>query len=83
MPRTRIKATAYKKNDLPKFIRHKLATEEKKQSDLADLLGISPAAFTNRMHKGLFSYTDLVEIFAEVGATDDEIIRLMRKDRYK
>lgn len=81
MPRVRTKITDYKKNDLPKFIRSKMAWSGKTQNDLARLIGITPASFTNRMQKGLFSYTDLIEILNEVGATDEEIIHLMRKDK--
>lgn len=83
MPRVRVKATEYKRADLPKFIKKKLIDSNKKQSDIAQLLGITPASLTNRMQKGLFSYSDLVEIFSMVGATDEEIIALMRKENFK
>lgn len=83
MPRVKINSIKYKLVDLPVYIRTKMITANKTQADLARAIGITPASFTNRMQKGLFSYSDLVLILAEVGATDDEIIKLFRKDYFK
>ena len=49
-----------------------------RQEDLSKLLGISQPAFSNRMKKGLFSYSDLLELLKELDATDEEILRLMK-----
>lgn len=83
MPRVRINSTKYKTADLPKFIRSKLVDSNLEQKDLAVAIGITPQAFSNRMKKGLFSYSELVNILAEVKASDEEIVRLMKKEDYK
>lgn len=46
--------------------------------DIAEQIGIKPAAFTKRMESGRFDYSELVKIFKFLKATDEEIIQLMK-----
>ena len=47
--------------------------------DIAEQIGIKPAAFTRRMESGHFDCLEMVKIFDFLGATNEEIIGLMRK----
>lgn len=46
--------------------------------DLANLLGITGASFSNRMKTGKFDYAEIVKIFEFLNATDREIIEIMK-----
>lgn len=83
MPRIRVNAIQYKQKDLAHYIRYKMAWSGKTQTQIAEVLGISQPALSKKMRTGTFGYAELVKILAEVEATDEEIIRLMRKDIYK
>lgn len=78
MPRVRIKKKEYMVNDLVKWINHRRADLNLRQSDLAELLGISQPALSNRLEKGLFDYTDMIKILKVLNATDEEILKLMK-----
>lgn len=78
MPRVRIKKKEYMVNDLVKWINHRRADLNLRQRDLAELLGISQPALSNRLEKGLFDYTDMIKIFKVLNATDEEILKIMK-----
>lgn len=46
--------------------------------DLADLLGITKASFSNRMQTGKFDYLEIVKIFEFMNATDRERLEVMK-----
>ena len=46
--------------------------------DLADLIGISGAAFSTRMQTGKFDYSEIVKIFDFLNATDRERLEVMK-----
>lgn len=77
MPRVRIKKKEYKVSDLSKWIVSKMYERHLKQEYLAECIGISQPAFCNRLKKGLFSYDELLTLFKELEATDEEKLRLM------
>lgn len=78
MPRVRIKKKEYMVNDLVKWINCRRADLNLRQRDLAELLGISQPALSNRLEKGLFNYTDMIQILKVLNATDEEILKLMK-----
>lgn len=78
MPRVTINKKKYKVKDISTWIAGKMFEKKLRQEDLSKLLGISQPAFSNRMKKGLFSYSDLLELLKELDATDEEILRLMK-----
>lgn len=78
MPRVTIKKKEYKVSDLSKYLVMKMYENQLHQKDLAKMIGISPPAFCGRMKKGLFSYEELITLIAELNATDDEILKLMK-----
>ena len=77
MPRVAIKKKEYMVNDLSKWIIGKMYEKHLKQENLAQAIGISQPAFCNRLKKGLFSYEDMLTLFKELEATDEEKLRLM------
>lgn len=81
MPRVKINVIKYKQKDLAQYIRSKMAWSGKTQTQIAEVLGISQPALSKKMRSGTFGYVELLKIFSEVGATDEEIIHLMRKDK--
>lgn len=78
MPRVSIKKKEYMVNDLVKWINRRRADLNLRQRDLAELLGISQPALSNRLEKGLFDYTDMIQILNVLNATDEEILKLMK-----
>ena len=80
MPRVAIKKKEYKIKDLAGWIVGKMHTKRLKQSELAGSINISQAALSIRLSNGkdLFSYGDLLTLFKELEATDEEILRLMK-----
>lgn len=46
--------------------------------DLADLLGITKASFSNRIQTGKFDYLEIVKIFEFMNATDRERPEVMK-----
>ncbi len=78
MPRVNIKRKEYKISDLSKWIVAKMYEMNITQSDLANMIGISQPAFSNRLKKGLFSYEDMITLLKELKATDIEILTLMK-----
>lgn len=78
MPRVAIKKKEYKVSDFSKWIVTKMYEHHLKQSDLAELIGISQPAFCNRLKKGLFSYSEILTLLEKLSATDEEILRLMK-----
>ncbi len=85
MPRVAIKKKDYMIADLPSWIVGKMYTKGLKQKDLANLLGITPQAFSFRLRKNgrgdpkdVFSYGDLLTLFKALDATDEEILRLTK-----
>lgn len=80
MPRVTINRKKYMIADLPGWIIGRMHTKKKKQVDIAKEIGITQSALSLRLSQGVdsFSYGDLLTIFKELDATDEEIIRLMR-----
>ena len=78
MPRVAIKKKTYMVSDLIKWRAGKMYELDKTQADLAELLGITQPAFSNRMKKGLFSYEEMLVLLKELNATDKEILELMK-----
>lgn len=85
MPRIHAKKKEYMIGDLPGWIIGRMYTKRLKQKDLADLLGITPQAFSARLQrdgkgnpKDVFTYGDLLILFKALDATDEEILRLTK-----
>ena len=80
MSRVAINKKKYMIKDLPAWIVGKMHTEKKRQVDLAEEIGITQPAMSQRLGQDLdsFSYGDLLTLFKVLNATDEEILRLMR-----
>lgn len=78
MPRVAIKKKEYMVSDLSKWMVGKMYETGVNQSDLAQLIGISQPAFSARLKRGSFSYSDMLTILKRLNASDKEIIKLMR-----
>lgn len=85
MPRIHTKKKEYMIGDLTGWIVGRMYVKGLKQKDLADLLGITPQAFSARLQKDrrgvpkdVFTYGDLLTLFKALDATDEEILRLTK-----
>lgn len=80
MPRVAIKKKDYMIRDLPGWISGRMFVKKLKQTDIAPKLNITQPRLSQMLHeeKDSFTYGDLLTIFKELDATDEEIIRLMR-----
>lgn len=88
MPRVTIKKREYKLKDLKAWIYGQMRAQGLKQKDVAQKLGISQQVLSTRLKtkKGgkagrsdPFSFSDLVILFELLGASDEEILRLLKK----
>ena len=50
----------------------------KSQADMGNLLGISQPAFGKRLKESNFDYSQIITIFKELQATDEEIVKFMK-----
>ena len=78
MSRVAIKKKEYKVSDFSKWIAGKMYELGLTQADMAEMMGISQPAFSNRMKKGLFYYADMLTLLNKLNATDSEILLLMK-----
>lgn len=78
MPRVSIKKKEYKVSDLSKWIVGKMYSENVRQNEMANLLGISQPYFSMKLKESKFSYGDLLSILQKLKATDEEILKLMK-----
>lgn len=67
-----------KKNDLKKYILSKMAAEGIRQADMAEVLGISQPAFSQKLRKGQFDYSDLWSMFQQLRPTDEDLHYLFK-----
>lgn len=65
-----------KRNDLRRYISGKMRSEDIRQQDMAEELGITQGAFSQKLRKGQFDYSDLVRMFSKLHSTNEEIQRL-------
>lgn len=78
MPRVAIKKKEYKVTDLSKWIAGKMYELKLSQTDVAKMIGLSQPAFCQRLKKGMFSYEDLLTLFKNLKATDEEMLKMMK-----
>ena len=68
--------TYTKRNDLKRYIAGKMRSEEITQVQMADELAITQSAFSQKLRKAQFSYSELVMMFRKLHSTTEEIARL-------
>ena len=73
-----LSAIERKKLDFTKWIRGKCAAEKIRRRQLGAKWNIDQSAATYRINSGNIKYADLVILFRELHATDEEILRLMK-----
>ena len=80
MPRIALNKKKYMIADLPGWIVGRMHKKKLRQTDLAKKIGITQPAFSIRLSNDVdsFSYGDLLTLFKELEATDEEILKLMR-----
>ena len=78
MPRVQILRKKYMLQDLSDWITGKMRVQKKSQAYMGKLLGISQVAYGQRLKSGNFEFGQLIEIFKELQATDEDIVKLMR-----
>ena len=80
MPRVTINKKKYMIADLPGWIAGRMHKLKIKQVNMAKELGITQATLSIRLNNDsdTFTYGDLITLFKELEATDEEILKLMR-----
>lgn len=80
MPRVAINKKKYMIADLPGWIAGRMHKKKLKQADVARDINISQPTLSERLNssRDTFSYGDLLTLFKELDATDEEILRLMK-----
>ena len=80
MPRIAMNKKKYMIADLPGWIAGRMHKKKMKQVELAKEIGITQPAFSIRLSNEAdsFTYGDLLTLFKELDATDEEILKLMR-----
>ncbi len=83
MPRVAIKKKQYMITDLSRWIVGKMREKNLRQVDIAGFLGLNQQSVSARIQNGLkgkdsFSQGELITLFKELEATDEEILRLLK-----
>lgn len=65
--------TYTKRNDLKRYIAGKMRSEGFRQQDMAEELSITQGAFSQRLRKAQFDYSELVTMFRKLHSTEEEI----------
>lgn len=79
MPRVAMLWKDYRQKDLVEWIVGRLHSMGLHQKDMAPWLNITPAAVGVKIRKCQFSFKEMLIIFDELGATDEEILKIMKK----
>ena len=69
----RLNDTYTKRNDLKRYILGKMRSEGFRQQDMAEELNITQGAFSQRLSKAQFDFSELVTMFRKLHSTEDEI----------
>lgn len=72
----RLNDTYTKRNDLKRYILGKMRSEGFRQQDMAEELNITQGAFSQRLRKAQFDYSELVKMFRKLHSSAEEITRL-------
>lgn len=67
-----------KKLELKKYVKGKMAAEDIYQKDVGAALGVTQQAAGAKINSSSFSVVDLWKLFKMIGATDEEIIKIMK-----
>lgn len=83
MPRITAKKKQYMITDLSRWIVGKMKEKKLRQEDIAGFLGINQQSVSARICKGMkgkdvFSQGELITLFKELEATDEDILRLLK-----
>lgn len=84
MPRVTLNKKKYMLQDMAGWIAKKMFLKGMKQEDLGNILGISQPAVYKRLKGGKeegkdnFSAGDMMTLFKELEATDEEILAMMK-----
>ena len=78
MPRVHLLRKKYMLQDLSDWITGKMRIQKKSQAYMGRLIGISQVAYGQRLRRGEFEYSQLIEILKELNASDEEILKLMK-----
>lgn len=68
----------HQRDCLIEFISGKMRSSKKNQTVMGEVIGMQQASFGARLRAGNFDYMQLVKIFRELNATDEEILRVMK-----
>lgn len=78
MPRVHINKKKYMISDFRVWVIGKMNVLGKSQADMGNLLGISQPAFGKRLKESNFDYSQIITIFKELQATDEDIVKFMK-----
>lgn len=78
MPRIKAKKKEYMMKDFHDWLISKMRIQGVTQKDLAEKLNITQPAVCQRLKKNNFNIGDLIIIWHELGATDEEILKMMK-----
>ena len=83
MPRVAVNTRKYMMTDLSRWIVGKMHEKGLNQKDIGQILGINQQSVSRRLSDSkdgndVFSQGELILLFKELGATDEEILRLIK-----
>lgn len=78
MPRVNLKKRQYHITDFTKWLVGKMYENGLRQQDLAEMLGIKQPAMSIKLKEGNYTYSEVLVLINQLGATDEEIVKLMR-----
>lgn len=78
MPRVRLKRADYKVADCTRWIAGRMYQLNLRQADVAEWLGITQQGFGYKLRRSAFTYREMLTLLDRLGATDSEILSLMK-----
>ncbi len=83
MPRVLIKKRDYLITDFARWLVGKMREKRLYQADIGEILGVSQQSVSRRISEGIeekdvFRQGEMITLFKELEATDEEILRLMK-----
>ena len=82
MPRTTMLKEHYMKSDLKNLIAHKKLDMGLTNKDIAQGMNLSERSIVTKINTGDWSRDELIRLFDMLKLTDEEILMVMRKQKY-
>ena len=83
MPRVRLKAKDYARNDFQAWIRNEMRLQKKTNAHMGELIGFTGQNYGRKLSTMFFSYDELVAILEELNCPVDRMVYFMTGNKVR